>query len=256
MPTACFHRLLTAYNSLKLQAIIHTQIDAQNCLDWGEKISKEKYFEKIQSVHPIYNRLIEEPNFMVSSLYYASIQSLIISFSSTLEFFLKDNVKLNMMRNYSLLKKALFETNQVIDPKDIVDIKDIELIRLKYINIISQRMCSGELWKSKFKKYVKIMSLPKKLYNETINDRIDSLWKARNDIAHANTQGLSLEYNQCVYKYDSHIGIKEFTQFVLLFTEIVDEVITFLHNVDELSLKQWKTTDATLLLKSTIKTSN
>ena len=69
------------------------------------KISEEKYFDEIQSVHSIHKRLIEEPDFIVGDLYYSSIKSLIINFSSTLEYFLKDSMKLNMMRNYSLLKK-------------------------------------------------------------------------------------------------------------------------------------------------------
>lgn len=101
-PSACIARLISTYNGLKLQAIINAQIDENNCLEWGNKISKKKYFKKLKSIHPIHNRLIEEPDFMVSELYYNSIKNLVINFSSTLEFFLKDSIRLNMMRNYSL----------------------------------------------------------------------------------------------------------------------------------------------------------
>ena len=105
MYSACIARLITTYNGLKLQAIINAQIDANNCLEWGNKISAEKYFKDIQSVHPIHKKLIEEPDFIVGELYFSSIKSLIINFSSTLEYFIKDSMKLNMMRNYSLFKK-------------------------------------------------------------------------------------------------------------------------------------------------------
>ena len=125
MFSACIARLITTYSGLKLQAIINAQIDANNCLEWGNKISEEKYFDEIQSVHSIHKRLIEEPDFIVGDLYYSSIKSLIINFSSTLEYFLKDSMKLNMMRNYSLLKKVLTDTKTVINPIEIVEINDI-----------------------------------------------------------------------------------------------------------------------------------
>lgn len=253
MFSACIARLIATYSGLKLQAIINAQIDENNCLEWGNKISKEKYFKKIKSIHPIHNRLIEEPAFMVGELHYNSIKSLVINFSSTLEFYLKDSIRLNMMRNYSLLKKALIESKQIIDPKDIVEINDIDQIRLKYIYNISEHICSGELWKNKFKKYIKLLSLPNDLYEDAINNKIDSIWKMRNDIAHANSNGLLLVYRQNTYKYDSNISTEEYTQFALLFIELVDEVIDFLSKVDRLSLKKWEATDATLLHKKHIR---
>ena len=247
MFSACIARLITTYSGLKLQAIINAQIDANNCLEWGNKISEEKYFDEIQSVHSIHKRLIEEPDFIVGDLYYSSIKSLIINFSSTLEYFLKDSMKLNMMRNYSLLKKVLADTKTVINPIEIVEINDIEQLRFKYICEISDHVCSGELWKAKLKKYINLLALPNHSGTEEINNRIDSIWKARNDIAHANTRGLILNYDGNTYKYDSNIGAEEYTQFALLFIELVDDVIAFLSKIDKLTLEKWEATDATLL---------
>ena len=42
-------------------------------------------------------------------------------------------MKLNMMRNYSLLKSFLADTKTVINPIEIVEINDIEQLRFKYI---------------------------------------------------------------------------------------------------------------------------
>ena len=249
MISACIARLISTFSGLKLQALINAQIDAKNCLEWGEKISKEEYFDEIESIHPIHSRLKDEPDFFVGEIYYSSIKNLIISFSSTLEFFLKDSIRLNMMRNYTLLKKGLIENKFTINPKDIVDCKDIEEIRLKYILNLSEYICSGELWKNKLKKYIKLLSLPDELWKDSINNRIDSIWEARNDIAHANTRGLSLNYEHNTYTYNSNIGVTEYTQFVLLFIKLVDDVIDFLSQVDKLSLDKWKATDATLLYR-------
>lgn len=256
MFSACLARLITTFSGLKLQAIINAQIDEKNCLEWGNKISSANYFSEIASVHPIHNRLVNEPKFMVSELYYNSIRSLIISFSSTLEFFLKDNTRLNMMRNYSLLKKGLMETKQVIDPKDIVEINDIELVRLKYINTISSVVCSGELWSNKLKKYIKFLNLPNDLCSQGIHKKIDSIWKVRNDIAHGNTQILSLSYDEITYKYGTDVNEAEYTQFALLFIKLVDETIEFLSEVDKMSLEKWKTTDGTLLYRKRNTTTN
>lgn len=249
MLSASYARLGSELSGLKLQAIISGQIDANNCLEWGEKISKADYFDEIKSVYPIHDRLIKEPNFMLSKLYYNSLKSLIISFSTTLEFFLKDSMQLNMMRNYSLLKKGLIESKQVIDPKDIVDIDDIELVRLKYIKNISDNMCSGEMWSGKFKKYVKFLSLPNNLLGETINKKIDSIWKMRNDIAHANTNILSINYNGTIHKFGADINAEQYTEFALFFIKLLDETLSFVEKVDKLSLEKWKTTDATLFYR-------
>lgn len=249
MLSASYARLGPELSGLKLQAIISGQIDANNCLEWGEKISKADYFDEIKSVYPIHDRLIKEPNFMLSKLYYNSLKSLIISFSATLEFFLKDSMQLNMMRNYSLLKKGLIESKQVIDPKDIVDIDDIELVRLKYIKNISNNMCSGEMWSGKFKKYVKFLSLPNNLLGETINKKIDSIWKMRNDIAHANINILSINYNGTIHKFGADINAEQYTEFALFFIKLLDETLSFVEKVDKLSLEKWKTTDATLFYR-------
>lgn len=249
MLSASYARLGSELSGLKLQAIISGQIDANNCLEWGEKISKADYFDEIKSVYPIHDRLIKEPNFMLSKLYYNSLKSLIISFSATLEFFLKDSMQLNMMRNYSLLKKGLIESKQVIDPKDIVDIDDIELVRLKYIKNISNNMCSGEMWSGKFKKYVKFLSLSNNLLGETINKKIDSIWKMRNDIAHANTNILSINYNGTIHKFGADINAEQYTEFALFFIKLLDETLSFVEKVDKLSLEKWKTTDATLFYR-------
>lgn len=247
LPSACLARLILTCSGLKLQAILNAQIDKSNCLEWGNKISKAEYFEKVESIFPIHGRLIEEPDFMVSYLLYNSIKSLVINFTSALEFYLKDSMRLNMMRNYSLLKKALAESKQEIAPNDIVDINDIEQLRSKYIYIISDKICSGELWKNKFKKYIKLLSLPNDLGTEEINNKIDSIWRMRNDIAHANSHRLSLNYSQTTYTYNSSVSTEDYTQFALLFIGLVDEVIAFLSKTDALSLQKWEATDATLL---------
>ena len=249
MHSACIARLISNYSWLKLQAIIYSQINANNCLEWGKTISEEDFYDDITSVHSIHERLIEDPECVIGELYFSFIKSLIVNFSSNLEFFLKDSLKLNMMRNYSLFKKILNDTKTVVNPIDILEVEDIDELRKKYIIQLSEHICSGELWKAKFKKYIGFLDLSKNLVNEEINGRIDSIWQARNDIAHANTCDLRLSYDKDTYVFNKNMGAEEYTKFALLFVSLVDDVIAFLSKVDKLSLEKWEATDATLLYK-------
>lgn len=104
------------------------------------------------------------------------------------------------------------------------------------------------MWKAKFKKYITALALSKHLWEDEINNLIDSFWRARNDIAHANTHGVRLTYGKNIYEYDTKVSVEEYTQFALLFIELVDKVITFLSKVDKLALEKWEATDATLLI--------
>lgn len=249
MFSACIARLISNYSWLKLQAIIYSQIDSNNCLEWGKTISEEDFYEEITSVHSIHERLIKDPEFATGELYYSFIKSLIINFSSNLEFFLKDSLKLNMMRNYSLFKKILADTKTVVNPIDIVEVEDIDELREKYIIQLSEHICSGELWKAKFKKYTSFLDLSKNLVNEEINSRIDSIWQVRNDVAHANTRDLRLNYDKDTYIFNERMSAEEYKKFALLFVSLVDDVIAFLSKVDKLSLEKWEATDAALLHK-------
>lgn len=113
-------------------------------------------------------------------------------------------------------------------------------------------MCSGELWSKKLKKYIKFLGLPNDIYGESINKKIDAIWRIRNDIAHANTRILSLNYEERIYKYSSEISADEYTQFAILFIDLIDEVIKFLTRIDKLSLEKWEATDGELLYKNII----
>ena len=249
MFSTCYARLISVFSGLKLQAVISSKIDKDDCLKWGEEVSNADYFKDMISVHLIHERMIDESEFILGDLYCSIIKSLTISFVSRLELFLKDSMRLCMMRNYSLLKKGLYEYKITIEPLDIVEYNDIDKMRLKYINIISNKVSSGELWSEKFKKYVKFLSLSNNLQGEDINHRIDSIWKMRNDISHANSNIMTFEHDGNTYRYNTNINSDEYVKFALIFIELVDECEVFFKKVDGLSLEKWKVKDGELLHK-------
>ena len=246
MISACYARVASSFSWLKLQAIINAQIDTENCKEWGLKISKTDYYDDLKTIHSIHNRMINESDVMLSELQYSALRGVIISFTALLEQYLKDSIKLNMMRNSSLLLKGLHDSKTIIEPNDLLQYDDVDSIKMKYINNISVSVCSGELWKEKIRKYVKFMSLNKELSQRMINNKIESVWKVRNDITHANTNVLTLEYEEMREQYSSSISAEEYIRFSLFFVELVDETIDFLSTIDKLSLDKWETTDDSL----------
>ncbi|OPH47340.1 hypothetical protein BC351_40345 [Paenibacillus ferrarius] len=103
----------------------------------------EELLEAIPKVNPILNRLVSEPKFMVGEFHHNSIITGVIKFTSSFEYFLNDLVINCMRRNYGLLKKGLKDIP--ITPSDIVEFTEMINLRYKYIEIIAQNNCKGEL---------------------------------------------------------------------------------------------------------------
>lgn len=54
-------------------------------------------------------------------------------------------------------------------------------------------------------------------------------------------------FDEITYKYGIDVSVTEYTQFTLLFIELVDRTMEFLREVDKMSLEKWETTDGALL---------
>jgi len=248
LQSACTARLISTFSGLKLYAVLNGQIDEQHCLEWGNKISKAHYFKDIQSIYPIHQRLLNEPAFIVGDIYYNSIKILVVNFTSTIEFFLKDTMRLYMMCNFSLFRKGLNDAKISIAPNDIIDYDDVNELRLKYIKNIANIMSTGELWSNKLRKYISFLNLPKDLgKNAVVNLKIDSIWKMRNDIAHQNIKKLFLYIDKDEFIYDSNMSHENYIQFILFFINLIDDTIKFLTELDKDSLERWPVTTPSLV---------
>ncbi|OTW93888.1 hypothetical protein BK702_03730 [Bacillus thuringiensis serovar cameroun] len=239
--------LISNFSSLKLRVVLNSQINEKNLLAWGYNISESDLYNDIESVHPIIERLMSEPNFLVGEMYLDSIKNAIINFTANIEAYLKNSLSLYMKRNYSLIRKGLAEEKISIEAKDVFDFDDIKEIREKYIYIISDYKSLGELWSKKFKKYSKFIGIPKEFSSNKIHSRIDAFWKLRNDISHNNRRGLCLEVDGDKFQYSRHMEQEEYMKFIELFIRLVDDVRNFLLEVEEKALEIWNVTDGELL---------
>lgn len=239
MITANMAWVLSNFSGLKLQAIVFAQVNSADCLEWNNRIAQKEYCDKLESISPIRSRLSSEPDFLLSELLYGEISELTVCFSSLLESYLKTSLRLLMKRSDSLLRKGLKESDQKINPIDIADMSDMDMLRDKYIGFISDSICSGEMWNGKLKKYIRFLDLDMNFLNEGVNSRINSIWKMRNDISHSNSYSLSLNCDNTEYTYNHNVSVQEYTQFALYFVNLVDETSSFLSTLDEVSFQKW-----------------
>jgi hypothetical protein len=250
MISACYARLASSFSVIRLQLVLNSQINAKDCLKWGKNINTSQLVKDIESVKPILERLSNEPDFMVREIYLNTLKISILNFTSYIEFFLKDSLALCMKRNYSLLNKGLSDEGVSITPKDITEFQDIIQIREKYIYLISDYKCKGELWSNKFKCFINFLSLPKSLLSNEINIKMDSFWRLRNDIVHGNSKVYNLKIKKEEFIYSSDMSNNEYIQFIKMFIDLMDSTLIFFQKVDSMYLELWPATDGELLQKS------
>lgn len=242
MFSPCYFRLASNLARNRLQLLTSGQISAENCFDWGTQLSKQKdLLSSIPTIKPILESFNSEPEFMVGLIRHNSIITGVIKFTSSLEYFLNDLVSLCMIRNDSLLKKGLKDIQ--INPFDIVEINDLFKIRYKYIEIIAQDKCKGELWSKKLKKVCRFLDISSTYYSNKINRTIDSIWEMRNIIAHSNPSILSFTDDGKNFQHTEKSNKETYIDFIVYFIKAADKINTLLEKMDTEALKKWPTKD-------------
>ena len=240
--SACYARLGTNLSRNRLQLLTSCQIDKETCYNWGIQLSKQnELLYEIPTVKPILDRLISEPEFMIGMLHHNSLITGITKFTSSLEYYLNDIVTLCMERNYSLLKKGLKDIQ--MNPFDIVDMDNLLKIRYKYIDIIAQEKCKGELWSKKLKRVCMFLNLSNKYYSDKINNTVDSIWEMRNIIAHGDSSILSFLDDGILLEHTEESNKEVYMDFIVHFIKIADKINELLLKFDKEALKKWPAKD-------------
>lgn len=242
MLSACQARWISNLAGNRLQLITSCQIDKENWYVWGSQLKKnEELLGVIPKVKPILERLVSEPEFMVGMVHHNSIITGVIKLTSSFEYFLNDLVSLCMMRNYGLLKKGLSDIQ--INPVDIVEFNEIKELRYKYIEIITQDKCKGELWSKKLKRVCSFLGLSNKYFSSPINNTIDSIWKMRNVIAHGDSRKLVFDNNGLLIEHTENSTSEEYIKFITVFIKIADELEELMRDLDRETLEKWVAKD-------------
>ncbi|WYP27183.1 hypothetical protein NSQ54_03450 [Alkalihalobacillus sp. FSL W8-0930] len=232
-------RLITNLSSLKLRIALNSQIKQSDLLEWGKIIKKSQIYNKLDTIHSINNRLTTEQDFLIGSVYLDSIRTATINFTVYLEAFLKESLNSCMKNNYSLLNKGLSDKKITFTANDIVTFNDIEDIREKYINKVTDYKTLGMLWHKKYKNYSNFIGLPKEFSSDKLHKQLEALWKLRNDFTHSNNYVQELLINEKRYVISSKMDQEDYYIFVEFFVNIVDETINFLLKVDAKIREKW-----------------
>ena len=243
MFSACYARLATNISGNRLQLLTSYQINKDTCYELGNRLKKDKkLLVNIPTVEPILKRLTLEPQFMVGMVQHNSIITGVIKLTSSLEFFLNDLVSLCMVRNNSLLKKGLKDIQ--INPFDIVEMDDLNKIREKYIGIITQDKCKGELWSKKLKRVCSFLEVSDKYYADSLNKAVDSIWMMRNTIAHGNSNRLVFVKDDVMYEHLEVSKEDEYIRFIEPFISIMDKLENLMEKLDLEALNKWSAQDS------------
>lgn len=238
MFSACYARLVTNFSGNRLQLLTSYQINKDTCFELGDRLKKDKkLLANIPTVKPILDRLTVESQFMVGMVQHNSIITGVIKLTSSLEYFLNDLVSLCMIRNNSLLKKGLKDIQ--INSFDIVDMDDLNKIREKYIEIIAQDKCKGELWSRKLKRVCSFLEVSEKYYADSLNKAIDSIWMMRNVIAHGNSNRLVFTKDDVMYEHLEVSREDEYIRFIEPFISVMDKLEKMMEKLDAEALKKW-----------------
>lgn len=238
MISACCARLMSSMTGLRLHLIVNSQITTDNCQSWGESLSSdEALLSSIKKSNSILELMIQDKQLVLTKLHHNAIITSIVDFTSTFEFFLNDIVTLCMKRNYSLLKKGLKEVQ--INPIDIVDYEDLKELRYKYISIISQSKCSGELWSKKLKRVSTFLSLSNKYYTHEVNKTIDSIWMMRNIIAHGNSRLISFRSKDITYSHSMTSKDDDYNSLIIELLNNIETLVELMRELDNEALAKW-----------------
>lgn len=171
------------------------------CLQLNSEL-KFIHYIRVDDMETINNRIAdcngfssdELPDSFSSEFIFSSISRSFINYyclrlTSIIEFYLKDTIKEMLKSNARLLARG-FDTIHHSDKTSKIKKKCIaeeysEENYIKYLNYISSYFTKGKLFSKKYKNFIKLFDFDDKEDKEII-DRIDNLFKYRNDIVHSN----------------------------------------------------------------------
>ncbi|QXP62757.1 HEPN domain-containing protein [Polaribacter sp. HaHaR_3_91] len=195
--SAPYARLIGTISSLNLQLLISTQFSEQDCLNWEQSLRDDLGNLKSKlKVDSILKRLSNSPVFMLDELRMSSIDSTIITYTSSIELFIREIIDLSLRRNSSLRKKAFSKVQ--ISALELENKTELNEIKNDLFKTLSIEHSKGQLLSEKLKRASKFLSISKSSTKDILINDIDSIWKLRNSIAHSN------DGNKTIYEFTSN----------------------------------------------------
>ncbi|MDX2008310.1 MAG: hypothetical protein SFU83_23950 [Meiothermus sp.] len=216
-----------------------------NCKEWGLNVSDAlQSHQVLEKVAPILGRLEKEPEFALEYLRWSFVSQGIIAFTSGVEFFLQDIVKLCLIRNSNLRRKGFADLS--ISALDLEEMPTLDEVKLKYIEILANQHTSGKLFSHKYKKSKQFLGIRDTNIDESLCASLDSIWEVRNQIAHENQAAmaeLKIKLGNGLIKYSGSLNKSQYQQFTIHMCTVFDDAVVHLEELDKRSLEIWPAKD-------------
>ena len=236
-----YARLIGAISSLNLQLLISTQFSDEDCLNWEQSLRIDlKNLKATLEINPILERLSNSPIFMLDALRLSLIDSTIITYTSSIELFIREIIDLSLRRNSSLRKKA-FNKIQIsaIELENKIELNEIKNDLFKTLSIEHSK---GQLLSEKLKRASNFLSVSKSSAKTNLLKDIDSIWKLRNSIAHSN-DGHKTVYeftlNNIKRTISENASKEEYLNFTTELLEPINSFFDFLEEWQHEVLDKW-----------------
>jgi hypothetical protein len=245
--SAIYRGLCELCEDLTMQSCLVAQITPANCEQWQQGVIAESFCVgtspqdyDVASLH----RFLKKPDIACSQFYLSFVHYYILRVVSVLELYLKDSLKQFMKLNTQLFKKGFnkdekgnWEVRGL--PKNLAS-KYSEETYLKYLNAIASHHSKGVKWSCKFKRYSKFLCI---LPEGEVSDKLDSLFKLRNDIAHLNRNRCCLTSliteSGFVFNRETILDNVKYSEVMTHIISIMNDAICLLGEADLQVHKKW-----------------
>lgn len=209
----------------------------------SEKFTDKDYDNWVYDVfdkfdNEIYSDILLKQVPLSETLKIGVIKFSIITFTASVERYLKEIIILSLQRSSSLRKKSFEKIS--LNALKLEKFEDINLMKKSLFDEVVNTHCKGELFSEKFNKVESFLK-GKKSNTSDLLTAIDKIWGIRNDIAHSNKKDFDYEIK---YKGNT-IEISNFPNLeanVALF-KLMTDVMIFLEKWEYDVLLKWKVDD-------------
>lgn len=243
-------RLSFGSNAVSLQLLLSNQVTKENCNAWADELLKNPTVTDV--ISPLMEKWLKDSvtggilaftNFRLQV-----IASVLISFTATVEHFLKDCMIEYMRRNKGLreqsfrIKDGSFDASNFFSPEHLEKFDHIERAKKFVMHKLASHFTKGGLFSSKFKRVARFLNLDPHSRQDLLKSSMDSIWTLRNTVAHTDMD--KIEIWEIIDLTGNTIAFEKFNfgsflPFAIVIIKTIDAALGFLKDFNDDAEAKW-----------------
>jgi len=245
MISACSARIISNFSGIRLLTILSNEITGEECVSWAKKsLGNPDFLVFKEHLEPITNTLDDRIDFAEQLIKCNILNSVILSITSSVEFYLHDIVTLCLRRNSSLRKQAF--ANYTISGKELEEFISLNEIKRKHFDIIATSQTSGSLFSEKIKKTKTFLGLKNHPLDNQLLKSLESIWELRNKLAHSNhnfIKEFSFWHKNSEIKLSKDYSRAEYQNFITSLCLVLEDLLAWIVSFDKVAREKWPAND-------------